>query len=151
GRRHRTGREQILQSRSVARGRRQRRVLAATLIGIFVNSFPSVILVAALPDIADDLGVSESSVGWVLTAPMIAAAVLVPLFGKLGDLRGHRRVFLSCSVAASALAALSVLAWDLPSLVALRTLSMGAGCATGPTALALLMATHDAEDRPTAL
>ena len=74
--------------------RAQRRVLWATLVGVFVTSFPSVILVAALPDIARDFHVGETSVGWVLTAPMIAAAVLVPLFGRLGDLRGHRQVFL---------------------------------------------------------
>jgi len=44
-------------------GRAQRRVLVATLLGIFVTSFPSVILVAALPDIADAFDVGESSTG----------------------------------------------------------------------------------------
>ena len=132
-------------------GRAQRRVLVATLLGIFVTSFPSVILVAALPDIADAFDVGESSTGWVLTAPMIAASVLVPTFGRLGDLRGHRRVFLFGFVISGLFAALSVLAWDLPSLVVMRTVSLAAGAATGPAALALLMATHEGPERPRAL
>lgn len=129
----------------------RRLVLAATLVGIFVTSFPSVILVAALPDIAEEFGVGQSSVGWVLTAPMIAAAVLVPLLGRLGDLRGHRRVFLVGFGLCAGLAALSAASWDLGALIVLRTLSQAAGVATSPTALALLMATHAPPDRPKAL
>jgi MFS family permease len=132
-------------------GRRQRRVLWATLVGVFVTSFPSVILVAALPDIARDFRVGETSVGWVLTAPMIAAAVLVPLFGRLGDLRGHRQVFLLGFAVAGALGALSAAAPNLGALIVLRTLSQAAGMATTPTALALIMATHGPADRPRAL
>jgi MFS family permease len=131
--------------------RGQRRVLWATLVGVFVTSFPSVILVAALPDIARDFHVGETSVGWVLTAPMIAAAVLVPLFGRLGDLRGHRQVFLLGFAAAGALGALSAASPNLGWLIALRTLSQAAGMATTPTALALIMATHGPADRPRAL
>ncbi|MCU1374477.1 MAG: Major Facilitator Superfamily transporter [Actinomycetia bacterium] len=129
----------------------QRRVLWATLVGIFVTSFPSVILVAALPDIAKDFGVGESSVGWVLTAPMIAASVLVPTFGRLGDLRGHRRVFLVGFALCAVLALLSAFSWDLGPLIVLRTLSQAAGVATTPTALALLLATHPLSERPKAL
>jgi MFS family permease len=131
--------------------RAQRRVLWATLVGVFVTSVPSVILVAALPDIARDFHVGETSVGWVLTAPMIAAAVLVPLFGRLGDLRGHRQVFLLGFGAAAVLAALSAVAPNLGALIVLRTLSQAAGMATTPTALAILMATHGPADRPGAL
>ena len=126
-------------------------MLVATLLGIFVTSFPSVILVAALPDIAKDFHVGESSVGWVLTAPMIASAVLVPLFGRLGDLRGHRQVFLTGFALAAVLAALSSIAPSLGWLIVLRTTSQAAGMATGPTALAILMATHEPADRPRAL
>jgi MFS family permease len=128
-----------------------RRVLVATLLGIFVTSFPSVILVAALPDIAKGFHVGDSSVGWVLTAPMIASAVLVPLFGRLGDLRGHRQVFLAGFGAAAVLAGLSAFAPNLGWLIVLRTTSQAAGMATGPTALAILMATHEPADRPRAL
>jgi MFS family permease len=129
----------------------QRRVLVATVLGIFVTSFPVVILVAALPDIAEDFKVGDASASWVLTAPMIAAAVVVPLFGRLGDLRGHRQVFLAGFIAAGVLAVLSTMAPNLFVLIVLRTASQAAGTATSPTALAMLLATHSASDRPKAL
>jgi len=128
-----------------------RRVLIATVLGVFVTSFPVVILVAALPDVARDFDVGNSSASWVLTAPMIAAAVFIPLFGRLGDLRGHREVFLVGFVAAGVLAVLSTMAPNLGTLIVLRTASQAAGTATSPTALALLLATHSAGDRPRAL
>jgi MFS family permease len=131
--------------------RAQRRVLVAALVGIFVTSFPSVILVAALPEIGADFGVGESSVGWVLTAPMIAAAVLVPLLGRMGDLRGHRQVFLFGFGVAGLLAALSAASPNLSSLILLRTVSQATGMATVPTALAMIMATHGPAERPRAL
>jgi MFS family permease len=128
-----------------------RRVLVATVLGIFVTSFPVVILVAALPDIAKGFHVGDSSASWVLTAPMIAGAVFLPLFGRLGDLYGHRRVFLTGFAAAGVLAVLSTLAPNLATLIVLRTASQAAGTATSPTALAMLLATHAGDDRPRAL
>lgn len=128
-----------------------RRVLVATVLGIFVTSFPVVILVAALPDIARGFRVGDSSASWVLTAPMIAGAVFLPLFGRLGDLHGHRRVFLTGFAAAGVLALLSTMAPNLGTLIVLRTASQAAGTATSPTALAMLLATHSGDDRPRAL
>ena len=128
-----------------------RRVLLATLLGVFLTMFPSVILVAALPDIATAFHVGESSMGWVLTAPTIAGAVLVPLFGKLGDLHGHRRVFLLAFATSGVFAALTGLAWDLGPLIALRSIGQASAVATSPAALALIMATHGPTERPKAL
>ena len=129
----------------------QRQVRLATLGGVFVTSFPSVILVAALPDIASRFDVAETSVGWVITAPTLASSVCVPLFGKLGDLRGHRRVFMVGFTLSIVFAALAAASWDLVPLIGFRTATMVAGAATGPTALALLMATHEPGERPKAL
>jgi MFS family permease len=130
---------------------RNRRVLVATVLGIFVTSFPVVILVAALPDIAKDFHVGDSSASWVLTAPMISGAVFLPLFGRLGDVRGHRQVFLTGFTAAGVLALFSAMAPSLGALIVLRTASQAAGTATSPTALAMLLATHVGDERPRAL
>lgn len=131
--------------------REQRRTLVSTLMGVFVAAWPSVILIAVLPEIADDLGSSESSLSWVVTLPMLAGSVLLPTFGKLGDLFGHRRVFLWGLGACGLTALLTTTAWNLGSLIAFRTLSQVAGVATLPTAIALLMDAFDLEQRPKAL
>ena len=51
----------------------------------------------ALPSIQDDLGFSQSSLAWVVNAYLIAFGGLLLLAGRLGDLVGRRRIFLSGS------------------------------------------------------
>ena len=129
----------------------QRRTLLATLLGIFVTAFPAVILVASLPEIANDLGTTESTLAWVITLPLLISSVLLPTFGRLGDLEGHRKVFLWALGLSAGTALLTACAWDATSLIAFRTLSQTSGVATTPTAIALIMAAFDPAERPRAL
>ncbi|MEW2353670.1 MFS transporter [Spirillospora sp. NPDC029432] len=45
-----------------------------------------------LPSIGELHGVSDSALTWVVSVQLLAAAVCVPAFGRLGDLYGHRRM-----------------------------------------------------------
>lgn len=45
-----------------------------------------------LPEIGDRLGSTDSDLSWVIAVQLLAAAVCVPAFGRLGDLYGHRRL-----------------------------------------------------------
>src|SRR5215475_858914 len=49
----------------------------------------------ALPSIQEDLGFSQSGLAWVVNAYLIAFGGLLLLAGRVGDLVGQRRVFLS--------------------------------------------------------
>ena len=51
-------------------------------------------MAVSLEDIADDLGPRATPLTWVVTGPFLALALTMPLFGKLGDVYGHRRVYL---------------------------------------------------------
>jgi len=113
-------------------------VLGAVLAGMFSTSFPFTILAVTLGPIAEEFGSSETTLSWVVTAPMLLSAVAFPLVGKFGDLYGHRRVFLVGFTGATVVAALTAFAWDAWSLIALRTISAVLGSATQPTAMALL-------------
>ncbi|MCU1488107.1 MAG: Major Facilitator Superfamily transporter, partial [Actinomycetia bacterium] len=130
--------------------REQWRVLVAALSGVFISLFPFLMVVAALPTIAEDLG-SESTLAWALTAPLLASAVLLPTLGRLGDLYGHRRVFVVGLSVSGAFALLSALAWNPLSLVVFRTISQSAGTATSPAAIALVISAFSQEDRPRVL
>lgn len=123
------------------------RYLVASLTGVFVSAFPAVILVASLPQIADDLGAAERDISWVITAPVLISSVMLPLLGRIGDTYGHRRLFLVGLTISGTSAALCAVAWDVPSLVALRTVSQTAGMSTHPAAIALLMAAYRGEAR----
>src|SRR4051794_40639493 len=49
----------------------------------------------ALPSIRADLGFSETSLAWVVNAYLLTFGGFLLLGGRLGDLYGHRRVFLA--------------------------------------------------------
>src|SRR5580765_6386397 len=48
----------------------------------------------ALPSIRDDLGFSETSLAWVVNAYVLTYGGFLLLGGRLGDLYGHRKLFL---------------------------------------------------------
>jgi len=121
------------------------------MLGVFVSGWPAVILVAALPEIGDNLDASTSTLSWVLSLPMLVGAVMLPTFGRLGDLKGQRRVFLIGLTVCGAAAILTALSWNAASLIVFRTISQTAGFATAPTAVALIMETFPLDARPKAL
>jgi EmrB/QacA subfamily drug resistance transporter len=81
----------------------------------------------ALPAIAADLHATTSDVSWVLTAYLLAASVLTPVLGRLGDMLGKRKVLLVVLVLLAAGTVLAGLAPNLAVLVAARALQGAAG------------------------
>ena len=131
--------------------RYQRAVLLVLMAGVAASSFANMLLVAALPEIADDLHSRTSVLAWVNIAPSIAFGVSMPLFGKLGDLYGHRRVFIWGWSAATVLAFATAFSPNVASLIVLRTVSQLAGSSTTPAAYAILARTVAPADRPRAI
>ena len=122
-------------------------VLLAALAGMFATTFPITILTLALKPIAGEFGVRETTIAWVITAPMLCSAVTLPLLGKLGDLHGHRRIFLIGFAAATVTAVATAFAWSAGSLIGLRTVAAVVGGATGPSSMALIFSVYRREDR----
>ena len=83
-----------IRARVIDHPKHSRWLLMVTLVGMFSTSFPSTILSVSIKPIAVDLHSSPGTITWVTTAPMLAAAVCTPVLGRLGDLRGHRRIYL---------------------------------------------------------
>ena len=67
-------------------------VLAAALMAIFMPAVESSIVATALPTIIGDLG-GFSLFSWVFAVPLLTMAVTIPLYGRLADLYGRKRVF----------------------------------------------------------
>ncbi|WP_051516011.1 MFS transporter [Candidatus Blastococcus massiliensis] len=127
--------------------RRRRWVLVACLAGMFATTFPATILTIAVQPIALDLDSAPSTVLWVTTAPLLAAAVSTPLLGRLGDIRGHRRLFLTGMVVAGLFAVATALAWNAGSLITARTVSQLGAAATVPSSFAMLFRAHPPAQR----
>src|SRR3954454_21848648 len=81
----------------------------------------------ALPVIGHDLGASTEDISWVLTAYLLAASVLTPILGRLGDMVGKRRVMLAVLVILAAGTLLAALAPNLGVLIAARAIQGAAG------------------------
>jgi MFS family permease len=72
------------------------RVLAiygAIMVALLLAALDQTIVATALPHIVADIGGLESY-SWVITAYVLAMAVTVPLYGKLGDIHGRRLLYI---------------------------------------------------------
>lgn len=126
-------------------------VLWTVLGGLFAVNVAFTIIVVALPRIAGELGTSRNTLTWVLTGPLLALGVVAPAMGKLGDVYGHRRLYLFSMAGVAVCAALSAVAWNAGSLIAFRTLSAVEGAATGSSSLAMIFSVFGRDDRVKAM
>src|SRR5213593_1604446 len=93
----------------------------------------------ALPSIREDLGFSETSLAWVVNAYLLTYGGFLLLGGRLGDLFGHRRLFLS-GITLFTLASLACgLATTQGMLVAARSVQGIGGAIASAVSLSLMM------------
>jgi EmrB/QacA subfamily drug resistance transporter len=93
----------------------------------------------ALPSIKDDLGFSETSLAWVVNAYLLTYGGFLLLGGRLGDLYGHRRLFLfgiGLFTVASLACGLSTTEW---MLIGARTVQGLGGAVASAVSLSLMM------------
>jgi MFS family permease len=126
---------------------RRKATLAVLLAGAFTVSFTITLLVVVLDTVARDLDSSVSVVSWSITGPMLVFAVVGPAFGTLGDLFGHKRVFVGGLLGAGIFAGLAAFAPNATMLIVLRTLSAACGSATGPSAMAFTSRMFEPHER----
>ena len=122
-------------------------VLITCVLGMFSTTFTATILTVSIKVVADDLGSTPATVAWVIVAPGLAGAVAMPILGRLGDIRGHRRVYLIGFCFALLFSVLTALAWSAASLITFRTLGQLAGTATAPASMAMLFKAYPPDQR----
>src|SRR5664279_2151247 len=112
---------------SKAEHRRILVILGALMLGMFLAALDQTIVATALPTIAGDLhGLNHLS--WVVTAYLLTSTISTPLWGKLGDLYGRKKLFQAAIVIFLAGSALSGLSRDMAELIGFRALQgIGAG------------------------
>lgn len=102
-------------------------VLPGLLLTMLLAMLDNMIVGTAMPTIVGELG-GVDHLSWVVTAYVLASTVSTPLYGKLGDLYGRKRLFLGSIVLFLAGSALSGLSQSMAQLVAFRAIQgLGAG------------------------
>jgi EmrB/QacA subfamily drug resistance transporter len=106
---------------------RVRLIFTALLFVLLLAALDQTIVSTALPTIVGDLG-GISHLSWVVTAYLLAATITGPLYGKLGDLYGRKKVLQSAIVVFLVGSVLCGLAQSMAQLIAFRALQgLGAG------------------------
>jgi EmrB/QacA subfamily drug resistance transporter len=102
-------------------------VISALMCAMFLAALDQTIVSTALPKIASDLhGLSKYS--WVATAYLLTSAVSTPLFGKISDMFGRKRVFQAAIIIFLIGSALCGAAQTMNQLIVFRGLQgIGAG------------------------
>ncbi|WP_322752570.1 MFS transporter [Frankia sp. Cas3] len=113
-------------------------VVLTCLVGMFSTTFTATVLTVSVRTVATDLHSTAGVITWAVTGGMLAQAVAMPILGRVGDIRGHRRTFLVGIALAIVFSVLSALAWNALSLIAFRTAAQLAGAATIPSSFAIL-------------
>ncbi len=119
-------------------------VLITVIVGTFLGRLDQTIVNLALPKIIQDFGITVSSAGWIATAYILANAIFVPIWGKLGDTIGRKKVYILGFIIFIFGSVLAGLSWNLGSMIIFRIIQAIAGSADYPTAMAIIAVTFPA-------
>jgi EmrB/QacA subfamily drug resistance transporter len=107
--------------------------------GVLMIVLDTTIVNVALPSIREDLRFTETSLVWVVNAYMLTFGGFLLLGGRLGDLFGHRRVFLIGLIAFTVASLVCGLAQTQAMLVVARALQGLGGAVVSAVALSLII------------
>ncbi|MGY5005190.1 DHA2 family efflux MFS transporter permease subunit [Streptomyces griseus] len=101
--------------------------IGALLLGMLLAALDQTIVSTALPTIVSELG-GLDHLSWVVTAYLLAATAATPLWGKLGDQYGRKKLFQTAIVIFLIGSALCGIAQNMPQLIGFRALQgLGGG------------------------
>ena len=119
-------------------------VISAALIVVLDNS----VLNVAIPTILREFHTTLPSVQWVVTGYALTFASLLIIGGRLGDLYGHRRIFIIGASLFGAGSLLASVSWSVGSLIAGEAIIEGIGASLMlPATLAILSTTFKGPER----
>ncbi len=122
----------------VVSDRARGQILLGVILALLLGALDQTIVSTAGPAIQTDLKISNSLYTWLTIGYLVSSTVVVPIYGRLGDLYGRKVVILfgmALFIAASLLCAIS---WDATTLILFRALQGLGGGALFTTAFAIV-------------
>lgn len=113
--------------------------LMVLCLGVLMIVLDTTIVNVALPSIREDLNFTETSLVWVVNAYMLTFGGFLLLGGRLGDLLGHRRMFLAGLVLFTGASLACGLARGQGLLIAARAAQGLGGAVVSAVSLSLIM------------
>jgi MFS family permease len=125
--------------------------LAIVITSILIVVLDNSVLNVAIPTILRDFHTTLPSLEWVVTGYALTFATLLIIGGRLGDIYGHRRVFIVGAALFGCGSLLASLSWNVPSLILGEAIIEGVGASLMmPATLAILSTTFHGRERAVA-
>ncbi|MGD9232268.1 MAG: DHA2 family efflux MFS transporter permease subunit [Desulfobacterales bacterium] len=126
-------------------------VVIAVMSGAFLVVLDTTVVNVALPKIMAAFGVNVDKIEWIVTAYMIAMAILMPSVGWLSARIGNKTLFIVSLIIFTASSCLSGAAWNVDALIVFRIFQgVGAG-ALMPIAMVIIFEAFPPEERGLAM
>lgn len=126
-------------------------VLTVLCVALFMVNLDVTIVNIALPDIMENLPASLADAEWVLNAYVMVFAMLLITMGRLGDIFGRKRLFISGLVVFTLSSFICGIAPDINWLISGRALQAVGGAAMMPATLSILNVTFQGGQRGLAM
>jgi MFS transporter, DHA2 family, multidrug resistance protein len=114
-------------------------ITVGLMLATVMNSLDTTIANVALPHMAGSVSASQDQITWVLTAYIVAAAIMTPLTGWLANRLGRKLVFLVSIAGFTIASMLCGVANSLPEIVVFRLLQGLCGAALIPLSQAVVL------------
>lgn len=115
----------------------------ASFLGPFMGSSVNV----ALPRIGNEFGMSAVLMSWVNTAFLLSAATLTVPFGRLGDIYGRKKIYMTGVFIFTAASVLIALSWSGMTLILYRVVQGVGASMIFATGMAILLSVYPARER----
>jgi len=133
---------------TVAQGHQLRALLSMVGVALLLN-YVEIMIIPGIPTIQNDFGTTTSVVSWITSAFLIVGSAVSPLFGKLGDSYGKKKMFLIALALYTVGVGLAGFSPSVYYLIFFRAVQ-GTGFAIVPLAIAIIADTFPRERIATA-
>ncbi len=127
-------------------------ILITLALGTLLVGLDKTVVNLAVPRMILDFHTTISLIAWVSTVYLLANSIFIPVFGKLSDLYGARKVYIWGFSSFTVVSVITGFSWNLGSMIFLRAIQGLLGASVYPTAMALIAENFtDKEKRAEAL
>ncbi len=113
-------------------------------LGVGAFALLQSLVIPVLTTVQHELHTTQDTVTWVLTAYLLSASIMTPILGRIGDMKGKKRVFVAALVALAVGSLLAALAPTIGVMIVARVIQ-GAGGGMVPVAFGIIRDEFPAE------
>jgi MFS family permease len=109
-------------AKNVSLVKNQNLLIAAIAFGIILNPLNTSMITVALPEIKNEFLLTSKDITWLIASYFIVCAIFLPLIGKMSDLYGRKKIFLSGLLLVSISSFAAPLSQNMPFLLGMRAI-----------------------------